>query len=601
MKIRLYLLLIAALLCAAAAFAAEETVLFNPQGGMYYHTRRDCPSMRKDYWAVMEKITVSQLQQEPYHALKRCPVCYVESFGYEDHAQADLIREAQQLVMQQYDRSQARMNGYAAEVGQSSGAQRPYMYVKLTPKSWEHPEFFVTFYEDGSAQVGHFECSLLDKYIDEQVAEKQALFRNWTIEDQCSFAAWLRAVSEDYLDVLPPGTAHLLKHQYGLPSPGDITQETAVSMARSQVTESGTALDQVTCTSVSYYVDNPEEPVWHVRFYERAVLLGEAYIAARQAGEQPAFVYINPNLDFAPYFHCRIDCGAAEGLYDAARIEVPLTQIRTGNYRQFYSCPACYEKKDWLQPIDGDADWSRRNNQFAAARVQMEISQGKLYRQLSPQDLAALSALEAQLELNLLEEKYLTPEASDLSVEEVAGRARKAVAQAFGWQEDALTVFECSLMQYKDAETVYWYVSFVEGGYCLLTRSGEITDNMLHGRLTPEAQFARYGAAQTMALVIEQYGFDMRHRWPSALREQLNGYCAPASNTVSKQFAERSALMTVGLNKNADAYLVYSVYHDNDRWEVFIYEDIDTLYAQVYIDAFTGRVLEAYTAENSNG
>lgn len=597
MKLKICLLIFALLLCAGAACGEEETVLFNPQGGSYYHSQRDCTSMSKKYWAVMEKITISQLQEEPYKKLKRCSICYVENFGYANHEQADLILEAQQLVMQQYDRSQARMNGYAADVGQSSGVQPAYTYVEFTPRSWEHPEFFVAFYEDGRTQVEHFECSLLDAYIDEEVEKKQALFRNWSVEEQYTFASWLRAVSQDYLDVLPPGTAHLLKHQYGLPLAGDISQETAVSMAQSQVAADGVALDQVTSTSVSYYVDDPEAPMWHVRFYERAVLLGEAYIVAKAAQAQAELVYIDPNWSTAPYIHAKWDCGPSAAGY----IEAPLTQVRTMNYWQFYSCPACYEKEEWLQPLEGDADWSRRKNQFAAALEQMEIGCGKLYRQFSPQDLAKLSGIEEQLGLNLLEEKYLAPAENDLTVADISARARSAVARAFGWAESDLMVFQCALLQYKDAETVYWYVSFVEGGYCLLTRTGEVTENLQHGRFTPAEQFQRYGAALTMTLVIEQYGFDMRYLWPDAIREQLEGYAPPAENAITKQEAKHIALQALGLSEKADDYTIYGVYYDNDRWEIFVCENVFTYYAQVYIDAISGQILQLYTAETTNG
>lgn len=329
---RICLLIAALLLCAAAACGEEETVFINPDGGKRYHSYRTCNSISKKYWAELVEIPVSKLQEEPYDALKLCTYCYVESFGYESHEQADLIRKAQQLVMQRYDRSQARMNGYAAEVGQSSG----YTYVKLTPQSWEHPEFFVAFYEDGSTQVEHFECSLLDKYIDEQVAEKQALFRNWTVTEQYAFATWLRTISQDYLDALPLGTAHLLKHQYGLPTTGDIAQDAAVAMARSQVTEKGVSLDRVSHTSVSYYVDDPEAPVWHVRFYERAVLRGEAYIAARA----PAICYINPNG--GSYYHAVRNCRSMREEYHKDLIELPLNQMQTADNQQYRACPKCY-------------------------------------------------------------------------------------------------------------------------------------------------------------------------------------------------------------------------------------------------------------------
>lgn len=53
--------------------AAEETVYYvNPNGGQFYHSQAQCPSMNESYWSQLLTMTQDRLSQTSYTA---CPFC----------------------------------------------------------------------------------------------------------------------------------------------------------------------------------------------------------------------------------------------------------------------------------------------------------------------------------------------------------------------------------------------------------------------------------------------------------------------------------------------------------------------------------------------
>ena len=60
--------------CSASSKAAAYYI--NPDGGSYYHARKNCVTINEKYWDGMLEITSKQLAEDPYSSLKRCPVCF---------------------------------------------------------------------------------------------------------------------------------------------------------------------------------------------------------------------------------------------------------------------------------------------------------------------------------------------------------------------------------------------------------------------------------------------------------------------------------------------------------------------------------------------
>ena len=58
------------------SLAETQTCFVNPNGGMYYHARRDCERIAEKYWPDMVEIPMFQLGEEQYAALTQCTKCY---------------------------------------------------------------------------------------------------------------------------------------------------------------------------------------------------------------------------------------------------------------------------------------------------------------------------------------------------------------------------------------------------------------------------------------------------------------------------------------------------------------------------------------------
>jgi len=309
------------------------------------------------------------------------------------------------------------------------------------------------------------------------------------------------------------------------------------------------------------------------------------------AAEEGYLCYVNPYGGV--YYHTEPDCDSMREEYHEKMMEVPLTRLKTSDYRRLSACTQCHQKP-YPKNFEMSENEIRRNNSFIAERQRLENQADKLYRQFAPQEIVKISELEAEYGLDLLEEVYIAPAAEDLPAAEISACAQTAVQEAFGWQNKELTVYQCSLFHYKESDTVYWYVSFAEGGYCLLTRDGEVTEDRVHGRFTPQEQFARYGAVLTMAQVYEYYGRDTWYLWPKAEQELLEEFSAPAKNAISEYLAKQLALKEAGLLDRKDEFKVYAMYLSNDQWRVLIYRGFYDLRADVYMDAFTGEVVQIY-------
>ena len=320
-------------------------------------------------------------------------------------------------------------------------------------------------------------------------------------------------------------------------------------------------------------------------------------ILVHGAAAEGEFFYVNP--DGGLYLHCVRECRSMSEKYYEKMLEVPYTRRETADYCFLSACPVCHKK-----PFPADLSWTEDEaalkRAFEKEVKALESASGVLYRQFDPQEIVKISELEARSGLHLLEEVYVAPGPEDLPAAEIAARAAAAVQEAFGWQDRELTVYQCSLLHYKESDTLYWYVSFTEGGYCLLTQAGEVTENPVHGRFTPAEQAARGEAKLTMLQVIEQYTREHHYLWPKTAREQLSQFKAPPAGAISEEMAKRLALKMAKV-EDKENYRVYALYQAEDIWRVLIKSDLHTVYADVYIHAFTGQLDRMYYGADGNG
>lgn len=58
------------------SLAKTQTCFVNPNGGLYYHSRRNCERIAEKYWPDMIEISMSQLSEDQYVTLTQCTGCY---------------------------------------------------------------------------------------------------------------------------------------------------------------------------------------------------------------------------------------------------------------------------------------------------------------------------------------------------------------------------------------------------------------------------------------------------------------------------------------------------------------------------------------------
>ena len=55
--------------------AADMVLYYQPDGGEYYHLDQNCVSVNPVFLPLQGSFSYSELEDEPYRALKRCHVC----------------------------------------------------------------------------------------------------------------------------------------------------------------------------------------------------------------------------------------------------------------------------------------------------------------------------------------------------------------------------------------------------------------------------------------------------------------------------------------------------------------------------------------------
>lgn len=228
------------------------------------------------------------------------------------------------------------------------------------------------------------------------------------------------------------------------------------------------------------------------------------------------------------------------------------------------------------------------------------------YRQWPMEGLVWVTELESAFGLDIIPEKYALPTKEDLSSEQIIEIAKQEIASAFQWNASDLTPFEVSFSQFNSNSEYYWYVSFTEGGYVLLTRGGEPIAHEEHNKLLPKDQYNRDGAMLTTDLALEQYA-ELFFMWPLETQAMLSRHGMPASNHIQQDVAARLATEAlsekIGLSvaNIEERYTAYPAFlesefferesTDLDAWCFVFYEKIDAFY-MVYLDATTGEIRE---------
>lgn len=250
-------------------------------------------------------------------------------------------------------------------------------------------------------------------------------------------------------------------------------------------------------------------------------------------------------------------------------------------------------------------------NAFMSILHNKEDEIGLLYRQWSPEGLAWVTSVESRCGIDYFNEKYILPTEDDLSRNEVIATAKKEVSDAFGKCTEDLHPFQVAFFQYRDASQPMWYVSFVEGGYALLTRDGKPTESPDHQKYFPAKQFELYGATITPELAREQYG-EFDYMWPLEAQATLLGRALPDPSLLGQVEAEaiarRAACEKYGMSEETllSDYRVYPTYFSSewqfstDTWRFLFMLRYDS-YFQIFVDAITGEVVKIADATDEKG
>lgn len=228
-----------------------------------------------------------------------------------------------------------------------------------------------------------------------------------------------------------------------------------------------------------------------------------------------------------------------------------------------------------------------------------ETEIGKGYRQWTLEGLAWVTQVEAACQVDVLAEKYLLPTETDLSQTAMLGVAKREVASAFHWQADDLHPFQVAYVKYQDDVQSHWYVSFMEGGYVLLSREGNVIEDSAHSKLLPEEQYAKDGARLTTELAGEQYTFD--YMWPLAVQAELQDRTLPGDEDIpqgkAQQLAEKSVCGQYGVSKSdLDAqYTAYATFYQNRTWQFTFYKGYEVFF-QAIVDAVSGKVVSVISS-----
>lgn len=254
---------------------------------------------------------------------------------------------------------------------------------------------------------------------------------------------------------------------------------------------------------------------------------------------------------------------------------------------------------------------SEKANAFVAAIHAKEDELGTLYRQWCLEGLAWITEMESVFGLNVFSEKYTLPSPSDLNRDDIVSIATREVSQAFGLPETSLHPFQVAFLRFSTASEPMWYVSFVEGGYVLLSRAGQPIEDPTQNKLLPDEQFKRHGAGLTVELAKEQY-WDNDYMWPIETQANLYGRGIPNPDNISQSKAEEIALDALSEETTISrdiilrdyrtyfTYFVPSAFAKVDSWRIY-FRASHNIYYQVLINAITGEVIDINGTDDAKG
>lgn len=236
---------------------------------------------------------------------------------------------------------------------------------------------------------------------------------------------------------------------------------------------------------------------------------------------------------------------------------------------------------------------------------QLEDEKNTVMGKWQPEELVDVSIKEEELNANVFDVQFVPVHEGDMELGEICSIASAAVSDAFKMDEKQLTLFHTVHMQWKGERECYWFISFAEGGYCLLTGEGEVTERLDYDLLTPKDQMIRHGTELTVELTQLQYGRDREHMWPvDVLCKAMLGYGDPAEGIMNSESVRQIALEEVKRLRNApipEDLHIHLVFYKGGPWKVMLYRTINVLYAEVYVDDKTQDVIQVYFADEANG
>ncbi len=231
-----------------------------------------------------------------------------------------------------------------------------------------------------------------------------------------------------------------------------------------------------------------------------------------------------------------------------------------------------------------------------------------LFNEWSTLEQVWVTEMETKCDVDVLEMKFQLPSDSDISEDEVIQIATNELALAFDWEEEDLTVYQLSFFHFRGETALFWYVSFVEGGYVLLDQSGSVVNHQAFDMLTPQEQFEQDGAVMTKALAIQQYK-DNTFRMPAHAQIAYN----PMSIQMpSEEHCSLEEAIAIGKERILNEYGlsealfdekyedVFSIMYRSDMWALQFYHTWDD-YFIVWVDALVGELSHISHVDESVG
>jgi hypothetical protein len=258
------------------ALGEKADCFFNPNGGKYFHSRRDCETISGHYWPTMMAVTEAQLKEAPYNRLMRCSACYDGEYIYGETAECDYTKSIPQIVngdlgawrITEEEATQSVKNRLAE---MSIFSEKDFTHfdfnnypIRFINKTGEEmigravigcigERAYPFFFPSDGGQFVMLEETSFDRLLAVWEKEKGHYFL-WPVEDKYWFCELYRHTNA-----------------FALPTKGDISKEEALDIARLAVAEKfNLPLEKIDDYIVDYnfFILTMDERGWAIVFRE---------------------------------------------------------------------------------------------------------------------------------------------------------------------------------------------------------------------------------------------------------------------------------------------------------------------------------------------